>query len=253
MDFSLEPRVQHLLHLGDNALILGQRLSEWCGHGPVLELDIAIINTALDHLGQARMLLQHAGKQLEPTWDEDKLAFFRTEKQFFNFLMLELPNGDWAKTMVRQFLFDTYNYVQYEALLESSDSGLKAIAGKAIKEIRYHVQFSAEWVIRMGDGTEESHLRAQNALEELWPYTGEFFESDGFSEHVSTERIAPLPQSLQALWKEKVSEVLLEAGLTPPELSRYRSGGRRGAHTEHMGYILADMQYLPRLHPQANW
>ena len=253
MDFSPEPRVQHLLHLGDNALILGQKLSEWCGHGPVLEQDIAIINTALDHLGQARMLLQHAAKHMSDEWDEDRLAFFRTERQFYNFLMLELPNGDWAKTLLRQFLFDTYNFLQYEWMLESSDPGLKAIAGKAIKEIGYHVQYSAEWVIRLGDGTEESHLRSQNALDELWPYIGEFFESDGFSEIASAQSTAPLPESLRSPWFEKVDEVLSEAGLKAPELGRFRSGGRRGMHTEHMGYILADMQYLPRLYPQAKW
>jgi len=253
MEFSPDERTQHLLHLADNALILGQRLSEWCGHGPVLEQDIAIINTALDQIGQARMLYQHAGKQLNPALDEDRLAFFRTENQFFNFTMLELPNGDWAQTLVRQFFFDTYNYLQYERLLESTDPALKAIAGKAIKEIGYHAQFSAEWVIRLGDGTEESHRRAQDAVDRLWPYIGEFFESDGFSASAADRNAAPLPSDLRPLWEEKIDAVLDEAGLQKPVLHWFQTGGRRGQHTEHMGYILAEMQFLPRLHPEAQW
>ncbi len=243
----------YTLFLADNALILGQRLGEWCGHGPVLEQDIALTNISLDHLGQSRMLLQYAAKQVGNGATEDSLAFFRNEGEFRNLLITELPNNDWAYTLAKHFLFDTFNFFQYEFLMNSKDETIQAIARKAIKEIAYHAQFSAEWIIRMGDGTEESHQRVQNAIDELWMYTGELFVADSSSEAMTKAAVAPDYALLKEQWQEKVSQVLEIATLVKPEEGWMQKGGREGKHTEHMGYILAEMQHLPRTYPTAKW
>ncbi len=247
------PLLSYTLFLADNSLITGQRLAEWCGHGPILEQDIALSNIALDHLGQARMLLQYAAEQKGEGWTEDRLAYFRDEKNFRNLLMTELPKGDWGYTVMRAFLYDTYHFYEMTGLLQSKDEQLRAIAQKAIKEIRYHAQWSAEWVIRLGDGTEESHLRVKRSLMELWPFTGEFFESDEAASELNARGIAPNYAHIRTQWNAKVEEVLELATLERPADGWMQSGGRKGAHTEHMGYLLAEMQHIPRSYPDAQW
>ncbi len=243
----------YTLALADDALILGQRLGEWCGHGPVLEQDIALTNIALDHLGQARMLLQYAARQIGGNATEDSLAFFRNEHEFKNLLITELPNSDWAYTLVKLFFYDTFNYFQTEGLLNSQNQELKAVAQKAIKEVGYHAQFSAEWVIRMGDGTEESHQRAQKAINDLWMFTGECFVPNEAMNEMTLAGIAPDYPALAPAWKDKVGEILEIAGLKMPETTWMQSGGRQGQHTEYMGKLLAEMQHLPRTYPNAVW
>lgn len=243
----------YTLRLGDNALILGQRLSEWCGHGPILEQDIALSNMALDHLGQARMLMQYAAQLRGEDFTEDKMAFFRDITEYHNCLMLELENKDWGFTLVRQFLFDTYNYFFYTEMLQSKDDHLRAVAQKAIKEITYHAQWSAEWVIRLGDGTEESHQRAQAALDELWQWTGEFFTMDAVDNEMIEAGIGVDLNPIKEKWHTKVSEILNIATLKKPEDDWMQSGGKQGEHTEYLGYILAEMQHLPRMYPEASW
>lgn len=243
--------LQYTLRLGDNALILGQRLGEWCGHGPILEQDIALSNMALDHLGQARLLLQYAGEQQSK--DEDQVAFFRDVTEYNNLLMLELPNGDWGDTMARQFLFDTFNYYFYERMLGSRDENLRAVAQKAIKEITYHAQWSAEWIIRLGDGTEESHERIQKSIDELWEWTGEMFMMDEVDKVMTEAGIGVDLEEIKTLWHAKVEQILEIATLTKPEDGWMQSGGKQGDHSEHLGYMLAEMQHLPRMYPEANW
>jgi len=245
--------LEYTLRIGDNALILGQRLSEWCGHGPILEQDIALSNIALDHIGQARMLMQYAAEQKGADFTEDKMAFFRDIWEYRNALIVELENGDWAKTICRQFLFDTYNYYFYTALLSSADERLKEIAQKAIKEVSYHAQWSAEWIIRLGDGTEESHQKAQNALNELWEWTGELFEMDAVDEDMISKGIGVDLTQLKKDWNVKVDQILEMATLKRPEDAWMQSGGKQGEHTEYLGYVLAEMQHLPRMYPEANW
>lgn len=243
----------YVLRLGDNALILGQRLSEWCGHSPFLEEDIAMANTALDLIGRARMLYSHAGVLEGRGRDEDMLAFLRDEREFGNFLMCELPNGDYGFTLVRQFLLDVYHHGLFEALTRSSDADLAAIAGKAVKEAAYHVRRSSEWVVRLGDGTEESHDRAQTALDELWAYTGELFAGDEVDDAMSASGLACAPADLAPTWRHSVDEVLARAGLRVPADPWQASGGRAGVHTEHMGRLLAEMQVLQRNYPGLRW
>lgn len=245
--------LEYTFRLGDNALILGQRLVEWCGHGPVLEQDIALSNIALDQLGQARMLLQYAAKQKGEGFTEDKLAFFRTEEEFKNALILELPNEDWGFTLARQFYFDTFNYFLYSELLKSSDETLKAIAQKAIKEISYHAQWSAEWIIRLGDGTEESHHRIQKSIDDLWEWTGELFTKDEIDLYAEKQNIGPNLDFIKKSWHEKVSQILSLATLKKPEGEWMQSGGKQGNHSEYLGFILAEMQSLPRTYPEAKW
>lgn len=244
---------QYTLRLGDNALILGQRLAEWCGHGPILEQDIALSNIALDQLGQARMLMQYAAEQEGGECTEDKVAFHRDVWEYRNLLMLELPNEDWGKTIVRQFLFDTYNYFFYTELLNSQDERLRSVAQKAIKEITYHAQWSAEWVIRLGDGTEESHERVQKSLNELWEWTGEMFTMDEVDRQMVEAGIGVDLELLKKQWDEKVAEILDIATLQKPEDGWMQSGGKQGQHSEYLGYVLAEMQHLPRMYPEANW
>ncbi len=245
--------LQYTLRLGDNALILGQRLGEWCGHGPILEQDIALTNIALDQLGQARLLMQYAAEQKGEGYTEDKMAFFRDVTEYHNCLMVELKNGDWGRTIARQFLFDTYNYFFYTALLSSADERLKDIAQKAIKEITYHAQWSAEWLIRLGDGTEESHRRVQESLNDLWEWTGEMFMMDEVDKAMLEAGIGVDLNRIKEQWDQKVSQIIEMATLTKPEDGWMQSGGKQGEHSEYLGYVLAEMQHLPRMHPEAEW
>lgn len=242
-----------LLRMGDNTLILGHRVSEWCGHSPVLEEDIALANTALDLIGQTQFWLGLAGEVEGKGRTADNLAYLRDAAAFRNVLLVERPNGDFGKTLMRQFLFDAYHLEMLRALTSSSDPRVVEIAGKALKEVSYHFERSADLVIRLGDGTEESHRRMQKALDDLWPYTAEMFLDDSADEAVAAAGIAPLPSALKAAWESSVSEVLAEATLARPEGSYQHKGGKRGIHTEHLGYILADMQFLQRAYPNSVW
>lgn len=248
-----EELLEYTLRIGDNALILGQRLAEWCGHGPILEQDIALSNIALDHLGQARMLMQYAAELKGEGFTEDKMAFLRDVTEYHNCLLLELNNEDWGRTIARQFLFDSFNYFFFTDLLSSSDERLCAVAQKAIKEITYHAQWSAEWIIRLGDGTEESHKRAQAAINDLWQWTGELFNMDAVDEKMLEAGIGVDLHSVKEKWSEKVAEILNIATLKMPENGWMQSGGKQGEHTEYLGYVLAEMQHLPRMYPEASW
>jgi len=261
-----QSHIDYLLRLGDNALILGQRLSEWCGHGPVLEEDIALANIALDLLGQARLLLSHAGARMTPPQSEDQLAYFRDEVQFRNFTMLELPNSglekgqhqrDYAFTIARNFLFSAYALGQWQALLASNDAQLAAIAAKSLKEAQYHWRHASDWILRFGDGTEESHRRAQAALDALLPYANEFFSADATGEAVAAAGIGVAGASLQPAWETRVRQLLQQATLAWPEgglaATRFAPTGKLGRHSEHFGFLLAEMQSLARAHPGAQW
>lgn len=237
-----DAHVQYVLRLADTSLILGQRLSEWCGHGPVLEEDIALTNIALDLIGQARLLLTHAGELEGRGRGEDQLAFLRNESEFRNLTMVELPNGDFAQTMLRNFLVTAWQREQWLVLTSSSDAALATIAVKSLKETRYHVQHAADWIVRLGDGTEESHARTQGALAALWPYTAEFFGG-----------AADLDRPIQAAWEASVLPVLEVATLSVPARSAFMSHGTLGVHTEHLGHLLTEMQVLQRTHPGGNW
>ncbi|MCO6179372.1 1,2-phenylacetyl-CoA epoxidase subunit PaaC [Ciceribacter sp. RN22] len=242
-----------LLRMGDNTLILGHRVSEWCGHSPVLEEDIALANTALDLIGQTQFWLGLAGEVEGKGRTADNLAYLRDAAAFRNVLLVERPNGDFGKTLMRQFLFDAYHLEMLRALVSSNDPRVAEIAGKALKEVSYHFERSADLVIRLGDGTEESHRRMQKALDDLWPYTAEMFLDDSADEAVAAAGIAPLPSALRAAWDKSVAEVLTEATLVLPEGTYQHKGGKRGVHTEHLGYILADMQFLQRAYPNSVW
>lgn len=244
---------EYLLRLGDNGLILSQRLGEWCGHGPVLEQDIAMTNIALDLLGQARMLLSYAGELEGKGRTEDDLAYFRDAHQYRNVLLVEQPNKDWAYTIVRQFFFDTFNYFNYEALLRSSDRHLAGIAEKALKEVTYHLRYSSEWMVRLGDGTETSHQKMQTALDDLWMFSGELTTPDDTDRLATESGIGPDLLKIKPLWQAKVADILEEATLKRPENDWMQSGGKQGRHSEHLGFILAEMQHLQRTYPGNEW
>lgn len=246
-------KLDYVLHLADNALILGQRLGEWCGHGPVLEQDIALTNIALDQIGQARYFYQYAAEIDQKGQTEDHYAYFRNEREFKNLLLLELPNGDWAHTMVRQFFYDTYAMLLYTQMTHSMDEGLRSIASKAVKEVTYHLKFSSEWVIRMGDGTEESRNRTLKAVNALWEYTGELFEPAAYETEMINLNLAPDMKSLKNEWLRQIQSVLSEATLELPGDNWFQSGGKTGRHTENLGYILTDLQYIQRSMPGLNW
>lgn len=265
----------YTLHLADNTLILAQRNSEWTGHGPVLEQDIAITNIALDLLGQARNFYQHAAalyngfsqeekaaveKYLPRPWktynrelQEDDLAFLRDEHQYLNLLLTELPKGDWAFTVLRQFFFSAYQFFFYRELQQSSDAQLAAIAEKSSKEVAYHLRWSSEWVIRLGDGTGESHRRMEDALADLWMFTGEMFVAAAYEQQAAKEGAGVDVTALKEEWLQKVKIIFTEATLNIPAQTWAQSGGKEGRHTEHLGYLLAEMQYLQRTFPNATW
>ncbi|WP_413219544.1 1,2-phenylacetyl-CoA epoxidase subunit PaaC [Tritonibacter mobilis] len=245
---------EFLLRMGDNTLILGHRVSEWCGHAPVLEEDIALANTALDLIGQTQMWLGLAAEVQGEGKTADDLAFLRDAWDFRNLLLVEMPNGDFGQTLMRQFLFDAWHVLQLRALTQSTDERIAAIAAKAVKEATYHLERSAETVVGLGDGTEESHSRMQAALDFLYPYVGEMFLSDAVDAALVEAGIAPDPASLRADYDETLARVLGEATLTLPEARRARGGGRDGKmHTEHLGHLLTTMQWMQRAYPGATW
>ena len=248
-----DPAVQYLLRLGDTCLIQGQRLAEWCGHGPVLEEDIALTNMALDLVGQARALLTRAGQADGQGYDEDQLAFLREERDYFNPTLVELPRGDFAFTMVRSAMVATLLKLVWERLASSSDAELAAIAGKAVKEARYHQQHAADWVARLGDGTAESRRRTQAALATLWRYMPELFVHDAVDEAAHAAGLGPRWADLREAWMAEMAQILAAADLAVPQESAFRSTGRQGVHSEHMGYILAEMQHLQRSYPGGVW
>ena len=240
--------------MGDNALVLGHRMSEWCGHAPQLEEDIALANTALDLIGQCQMWLAYAGEAEGQGRSADDLAYLRDAWDFRNVLMVELPNGDYGRTIMRACLFDLWHVGMLTALQDSSDPRVAEIAAKAVKEATYHLERSSETVIGLGDGTEESHARMQTALDDLWPYVGEFFASDEVDVAMAADGVAPDPAALRDGFDARLAEILDTATLTAPESDFSHTGGRDGfRHTEHLGHMLAVMQVLPRSHPGAEW
>jgi ring-1,2-phenylacetyl-CoA epoxidase subunit PaaC len=248
-----DPKLQYLLRIGDTCLILGQRLGEWCGHAPILEEDIALTNMALDLIGQARGVLTLAGDLCPQDYDEDQLAFLRDERDYLNPTLVELPRGDFAFTVLRNAMAATWLKLLWERLRDSSDAELAAIAGKALKEARYHQQHAADWVVRLGDGTEESRRRIEAALARLWLYTPELFEDDAVDAAARASGLGPAASELREPWLAEMREILGEAGLAMPADSAFRSSGKRGVHSEHMGYILTEMQYLQRAFPGGAW
>lgn len=243
----------YTLRLADNALVLGHRLSEWIGHAPLLEEELALGNVALDLIGQARALYGYAGAIEGKGRDEDALAYLRDAPEFRNILLVEQPKGDFAHTIVRQFLYSAFMHPFWRALARSRDATLAAIAAKAEKEAAYHLRHASEWLIRLGDGTAESHRRAQAALDELWPYAGEMFESDAIDEALIEGGIAADPAPLSSEWQRRIDSVLAAARLTTPAATWMQSGGRSGRHSEHLGHLLAEMQFLQRAYPGATW
>ena len=260
---STDELINYVLHLADDALILGHRNSEWCGHGPVLEQDIAITNVSLDLIGQARNFYQYAAKLTNESASsrhngnseatEDTLAYLRDVRQFKNCLLVEQPNGDWAKTILRQFLFSTYQFYLYERLEDSNDETLAAIAEKSLKEVSYHLRWSSEWVIRLGDGTSESHERMLKAIEELWMYTGELFDVTSYELRATSIDQGVDVTLLKNKWEEKVKDIFTEATLPWPGKVFQQIGGKDGNHTEHLGYILADLQFMQRAYFGCEW
>lgn len=244
---------EYLQRLGDNCLILGHRNSEWCGHAPALEEDIALANVALDMIGQTQLWLGLAGEIEGKGRSADDLAYLRDAFDFRNVLMVELPNGDFAHTLMRQFLFDAWHLPLLQALQHSSYQPIAEIAEKAAKEVAYHRERSGDLVIRLGDGSAESHRRMQSALHELWSYTGEMLEGDAIDQSLLENGIVPDPAAVAAVWREHVQATLKQATLRAPENDHVRRGGKRGAHTEHLGFILAEMQFLQRAYPGAVW
>jgi ring-1,2-phenylacetyl-CoA epoxidase subunit PaaC len=272
--------INYLQHLGDNSLILSQRNSEWCGHGPILEQDIAITNISLDLIGQARNFYQYAANLInvanseeqlgyldnEATPNsksqipnssnkvtEDTLAYHRDVREFRNCLLAELPNGDWAHTILRQFFFSNYQFHLFTELINSRDEQLAAIAVKSLKEVTYHLRWSSEWVIRLGDGTEESRKRILSALEELWPFTGELFMPADYEMSLEKEGIGIDPSTLRSVWDNKLKSVFDEANIPVPGDAWYQSGGKDGKHSEHLGFILTELQFMQRAYPGNEW
>jgi len=249
---SENPLVLYLLRRADDALILGHRLSEWCGHAPMLEEDMALSNMALDLLGQARELYTYAAKVEGRDNDEDKFAYLRDVRQYRNLLLVEQPNGDFAVTMVRQLFYSVFADLYWRAMTRSSDATLAAIAAKSEKESAYHVRHCAEWIIRLGDGTEESHARAQEAIEHLWAFTGEMFEVDDEGGLIDAG-VAVDVAELKSSWRKTVGDVVAEATLTLPSNDWMQRGGRAGRHSEHLGHLLSELQSLQRSFPGATW
>ena len=263
----LSSKINYTIHLADNALILGHRNSEWCGHGPVLEQDIAITNISLDLIGQARNFYQYAAEIINETKasfpqgeeaggevTEDTLAYLRDARDFKNCLLVEQPNGDWAVTILRQFFFSVYQYLLYQKLQASNDTQLAAIAEKALKEVTYHLRWSSEWVIRLGDGTEGSHKKMLQAIDDLWMFTGELFMPASYEREAVEKGFGVDVLNLKDDWMQKVKNVFSEATLPFPDKNSWmQSGGKEGMHTEYLGYILADLQFLQRAYPGCEW
>ena len=247
------PDVQYLLRIGDSTLILAQRLGEWTGHAPVLEEDIALANMALDLLGQARAVLTHAGAIEGSGHDEDQLAFLREERDFRNVTLVELPRGDFAVTVVRNTLMATFFKLLWERLAHSSDGELAAIAGKAVKEARYHQQHAADWLVRLAQGTDASRERTERALQDLWRFSAELFASDAIDAHAHATGLGPRWGDLQDAWSAEMAQILDEAGLPAPPAVPFQSTGKQGRHSEHMGLLLAEMQHLQRAYPGGAW
>jgi ring-1,2-phenylacetyl-CoA epoxidase subunit PaaC len=245
--------IRYVLRLADTSLVLGQRLGEWVGHAPALEEDLGLANISLDLIGQARLLLTYAAELEGRGRDEDDLAMSRDQSDYLNLALVEQPNGDFGRTIVRQFLLDAFQIELYEALQRSKDARLAEVAARALKETRYHLRYSSSWLIRLGDGTEESHRRVQTALEDLWRFTREFFAADELDVEMARAGIAPSLAELEPRWSARVDEVLREATLKRPADVRYTWHGKRGEHTEHLGYLLAEMQFLHRAYPGASW
>jgi ring-1,2-phenylacetyl-CoA epoxidase subunit PaaC len=248
-----EHLLKYVLRLGDDSLILGQRLAEWCGHGPILEEDIALTNISLDLIGQATSLLNYAGEIEGNGRKGDDFAFLRLEKEYVNCLLVEQVNGHFGDTILRQFFFDAYRKNLFEALQLSSNKQLAAIAEKSLKETRYHLKHSSEWLIRLGDGTDESHLKMQESLNTLWRYTDELFFEDEVDSHLRDNKVIPDLSHLKGIWKEHVDAILLQAKLEIPTNNWQFQGGRLGRHSEHMGFILAELQYMQRTYPNMEW
>ncbi|HLN10628.1 MAG TPA: 1,2-phenylacetyl-CoA epoxidase subunit PaaC [Xanthobacteraceae bacterium] len=248
-----KPLFDYALRLADNALVLGHRLSEWCGHAPVLEEDLALANLGLDLIGQARSLYSYAGDVEGEGRGEDALAYLRDAGSYRNVLLVEQPNGDFAVTVTRQLFYAAFAHPYYEALQRSRDATLAAIAAKSAKELAYHVRHAAEWVIRLGDGTADSHRRAQDALDTLWPYTGELFEVDDVEHGLVAAGIAVDPVTVRPSWQRTVEDVVHEATLILPRSGWMQTGGRTGRHSEHLGHILSELQFLQRAYPGATW
>jgi len=268
--------LDYTLSLADNALIIGHRLSEWCGHGPILEQDIALTNTSLDHLGQARSLYQYAAEQVNALGadaeqklfsseslqaniasgnviDEDDLAYLRDAWDFKNLLLAEQPNKDWAYTVARSMYFDIFQYFLFKDLVNSKDVTIAAIAEKSLKEVEYHKRWSSEWVIRLGDGTEESRHRMQTAINDLWPYTGEMFKMNRTDVAMLAAGIGADLESIKTLWLEEIAVVLEQATLEMPAQGWMHEGGKEGRHSEHLGYVLAELQFMQRAYPNHEW
>lgn len=244
---------EYILRLGDDRLVLGHRISEWCGHGPILEEDIALANTALDHIGQANLLLTLAAQVEGAGRDADALAFLRDAIDYRNILMNELPRGDFAFTVARQFFFSVFALLQAESLQRSANQDLAGIAAKMLKESRYHVRHAGEWMLMLGGGTEESHARLQAAVDELWRYTGEMFLANELDARMAEEKVGVDPAALEGRWHEQVGDVMRRANVKAPDVTWMQRGGRQGRHTEHLGHMLAEMQVLQRQHPGATW
>lgn len=268
--------LSYILRLADDALITGHRLSEWCGHGPILEQDIALSNAALDHLGRARSLYQYGAELFNAmppekkkdyftsialqgiidkgeALDEDNLAYLRDGWDFKNILLLEQPNNDWAYTVARAFFYDAFNYFYFTELVKSNDAATAAIAEKTLKEVTYHLRWSSEWVIRLGDGTEESHSRMQQAVNELWMFTGELFIPAPYETEMQQQGLAPDVKELQPLWMEHIRIIFAEATVSIPTGTWMQQGGKEGRHSEHLGYILAELQFMQRTYPGMKW
>lgn len=245
--------VQYVLRIADTCLILGQRLSEWCGHAPILEEDLALANMALDLIGQSRALLSHAGELTGQGYDEDQLAFLREERDYLNVTLVELPRGDFAVTVVRNTMVSTFLKILWQRLAGSTDQVLAAIAAKAVKEARYHQQHAADWLVRLAGGTDESRRRLNAALQDLWPFVQEFFEADAVDVAAAAEGLGPNWAALKDAWIAEVTSIAQAGGIQLPAQTRFRSSGKQGRHSEHLGFMLAEMQYLQRAYPGGVW
>lgn len=253
IDIGAQALFRYVLRLGDLSLVLGQRLGEWVGHSPAIEEDLGLANIALDSIGQARLLLTYAGEIEGRGRGEDQIAFLRQHGEYLNAILAEQPNGDFGQTIVRQVLIDAFQLEMYERMITSTDVRLAEIAAKSVKEVRYHLRYSGGWLVRLGDGTDESHARVQSALETLWPYTVELFAEDELDRMMAEQGVAPRLSDVQAAWSTRLDELLAEATLQRPRDRPYSWHGKRGQHSEHLGYILAEMQHLQRTYPGARW